>query len=128
MYSSTDFEVWYQTNHHFSIAAFDLLHNLLQNSIARSKNDPDARYSNTERDRSKLLKIASEMSFTPAFEQICQRFNTSGGNIRTIALNSAFMTADAEEPVQMKHILTTTKTEYEKLGKSLTSVEVAGWI
>jgi hypothetical protein len=38
------------------------------------------------------------------------------------------MAADAEEPVQMKHILTATQAEYEKLGKSLTSVEVAGWI
>jgi len=72
-----DFEVWYQANHNYSIAAFDLLHNLLQNSIAQSENDPDARSSNTDRDRSKLLKIASEMSLSPAFEQICQSFRLS---------------------------------------------------
>jgi ATPase family associated with various cellular activities (AAA) len=60
-------------------------------------------------------------------ERLAQ-LNTPGGNIRIIALNAAFMAADAAEPVQMKHILRATQTEYEKLGKSLTSVEVAGWI
>ncbi|MEH1841114.1 MAG: ATP-binding protein [Nostoc sp.] len=61
------------------------------------------------------------------FEKLAQ-LNAPGGNIRIIALNSAFMAADAEEPVQMKHILRATQTEYEKIGKSLTSVEVSGWI
>jgi ATPase family associated with various cellular activities (AAA) len=56
------------------------------------------------------------------------QLNTPGGNIRIIALNAAFIAADAKEPVQMKHILRATQTEYEKLGKSLTSVEIAGWI
>jgi ATPase family associated with various cellular activities (AAA) len=60
-------------------------------------------------------------------ERLAQ-LNTPGGNIRIIALNAAFMAADAAEPVQMKHILKATQTEYEKLGKSLTSVEIAGWI
>ena len=77
MYSSTDFNVWYQANQHYSFAAFDLVHNILQNFINQSKNDPDARSSNTDCDRSKLLNIASEMSFPPAFEQICQRFRLS---------------------------------------------------
>ncbi len=62
-----------------------------------------------------------------AFEKLAQ-LNTPGGNIRIIALNAAFMAADAGEAVQMKHILRSTQTEYEKLGKSLTSVEVAGWV
>jgi ATPase family associated with various cellular activities (AAA) len=60
-------------------------------------------------------------------EKLAQ-LNTPGGNIRIIALNAAFMAADTSEPVQMKHILRATQTEYEKLGKSLTSVEVAGWV
>jgi hypothetical protein len=61
------------------------------------------------------------------FERLAQ-LNAPGGNIRIIALNAAFMAADAQEPVQMKHILRATQTEYEKLGKSLTSVEISGWI
>jgi AAA+ superfamily predicted ATPase len=60
-------------------------------------------------------------------ERLAQ-LNAPGGNICIIALNAAFMAADAAEPVQMKHILKATQTEYEKLGKSLTSVEIAGWI
>ena len=61
------------------------------------------------------------------FERLAQ-LNAPGGNIRIIALNAAFMAADAEEPVQMKHILRATQKEYEKLGKSLTSVEISSWI
>ena len=38
------------------------------------------------------------------------------------------MVADAGEPVKMQHILRATQTEYENLGKSLTSVEVSGWV
>jgi ATPase family associated with various cellular activities (AAA) len=60
-------------------------------------------------------------------EKLAQ-LNTPGGNIRIIALNSAFMAADAGEPVQMKHILRATQTEYEKMEKSLTGVEIAGWV
>ena len=60
-------------------------------------------------------------------ERLAQ-LNAPGGNIRIIALNSAFMAADAGESVQMKHILRAAQTEYEKLGKSLTSVEISGWI
>lgn len=62
-----------------------------------------------------------------SLEKLAQ-LNAPGGNIRIIALNAAFLAADAGEPVQMKHILQATQTEYEKLGKSLTSVEIAGWV
>jgi hypothetical protein len=61
------------------------------------------------------------------FNKLAQ-LNTPGGNIRIIALNAAFIAADVGEAVQMKHILKATQTEYEKLGKSLTSVEIAGWV
>ena len=77
MHNSADFDAWYQANQRYSSAAFDLVHNILQNFIARSQNDPDAKYSDIDRDRSKLLKIASQMSFPPAFEQIRQRFRLS---------------------------------------------------
>ena len=54
------------------------------------------------------------------------QLSAAGGNIHIIVLNAAFTAADAGETVQMKHILRATQTEYEKSGKSLTSVEVAG--
>ena len=61
------------------------------------------------------------------FAKLAQ-LNVAGGNIRIIALNAAFLAADAGEPVQMKHILQATQTEYTKLEKSLTGVEIAGWV
>lgn len=77
MYSSTDFDVWYQANQYYLIAAFNQLHNILRNFINQPENDFDGSSSNTNQDRSELLKIASEMSFPPALEQICERFELS---------------------------------------------------
>lgn len=56
------------------------------------------------------------------------QLSVSGGNIRNIALNAAFLAADASEPVQMKHVLRAARTEYTKLEKSLTDSEIQGWI
>ncbi|HAZ44477.1 MAG TPA: ATPase, partial [Cyanobacteria bacterium UBA11371] len=56
------------------------------------------------------------------------RLNVAGGNIRNIALNAAFMAADAGEPVQMKHLLAATRTEYVKLERTLTDSEIKGWV
>ncbi|WP_218079579.1 ATP-binding protein [Anthocerotibacter panamensis] len=56
------------------------------------------------------------------------RLNVAGGNIRNIALNAAFLAADAEESVQMKHLLRSARSEYTKLEKPLTDAEVKGWV
>jgi hypothetical protein len=56
------------------------------------------------------------------------KLNVAGGNIRSIAMNAAFLAADAGEPVQMKHILQATKSEYVKLERPLTDVEIRGWV
>ncbi|MBE9052210.1 ATP-binding protein, partial [Nostocales cyanobacterium LEGE 11386] len=56
------------------------------------------------------------------------KLNVSGGNIRNIALNAAFLAADAGEAVEMKHILQAAKSEYAKLERPLTDTEVKGWI
>lgn len=56
------------------------------------------------------------------------KLNVAGGNIRNIALNSAFIAADANEPIMMKHILEASKSEYMKLERPLTDMEVKGWI
>ncbi|MGE5657441.1 MAG: ATP-binding protein [Actinomycetota bacterium] len=61
------------------------------------------------------------------FRKLSQ-LNIAGGNIRNIALNAAFMAADAGEPVGMKHLLAATHSEYVKLERPLTDAEVAGWI
>ncbi len=56
------------------------------------------------------------------------RLNVAGGNIRNIALNAAFLAADAGEPVRMIHMLRAARAEYAKLEKTLTDAEVAGWV
>ncbi len=55
------------------------------------------------------------------------RLNVAGGNIRNIALNAAFIAAEAGEFVQMKHIKAAAQTEYVKLERTLTDAEVRGW-
>jgi hypothetical protein len=54
--------------------------------------------------------------------------NVAGGNIRSIALNAAFMAASAGEPVMMKHILWATQSEYTKLEMTLTGSEIGAWV
>jgi ATPase family associated with various cellular activities (AAA) len=56
------------------------------------------------------------------------RLSVAGGNIRNIALNAAFLAADAGEAVQMKHLLRSAQSEYSKLEKPLTEAEVGGWV
>ncbi|MEM8639899.1 MAG: ATP-binding protein [Cyanobacteria bacterium P01_G01_bin.54] len=60
------------------------------------------------------------------FERLGQ-LDVTGGNIKAIALNAAFLAAAAGQPVTMQHILAATKTEYWKLGRSLTNVEIRDW-
>lgn len=60
------------------------------------------------------------------FQKLGQ-LNVAGGNIRNIAINAAFLAADADEPVMMKHILQGTQREYLKLKKLLTDEEITGW-
>lgn len=56
------------------------------------------------------------------------RLNLSGGHIRNLALNAAFLAADAHEPVRMKHLLAAAQTEFAKLEKTLSAAETAGWV
>lgn len=61
-------------------------------------------------------------------EKKLARLNITGGNIRNIALNAAFLAADADEPVKMAHILRAARSEYIKLEKTLTEIEIGGWL
>jgi SpoVK/Ycf46/Vps4 family AAA+-type ATPase len=55
------------------------------------------------------------------------RLNIAGGNIRNIALNAAFLAADDQQPVAMRHIARAARGEYSKLEKPLTDAEIGGW-
>jgi hypothetical protein len=56
------------------------------------------------------------------------RLNVAGGNIRNIALNAAFLAAEAGEPVRMAHLLQAAHSEYAKIEKPLTGAEVSDWV
>jgi hypothetical protein len=51
----------------------------------------------------------------------------SGGQIRNIALNAAFLAAEAGRPVGMADILAAARAEYVKLEKTLSDAEIKGW-
>jgi ATPase family associated with various cellular activities (AAA)/Winged helix domain, variant len=55
------------------------------------------------------------------------RLSVAGGNIRNIALNAAFLAADASQPVRMEHLLVAAHAEAAKLERPIMETEVAGW-
>ncbi len=68
---------------------------------------------------------------TPTDRLDCEklaRLNVTGGNIRSIALNAAFLAADDGTAVGMRHILRAAQNEYAKLEKPLTDAEIYGWL
>jgi hypothetical protein len=56
------------------------------------------------------------------------KLSLPGGNIRNIAVNAAFMAADAGGPVQMTHLLAAARQECGKIERPLGSAEVGGWV
>jgi len=54
------------------------------------------------------------------------KLNLAGGNIRNIALSSAFRAAKAGTAVRMEHIVPSVRSEYAKIDKPLTKEEIAG--
>ncbi|MEH2120988.1 ATP-binding protein [Nostoc sp.] len=61
------------------------------------------------------------------FTKLAQ-LSVTGGNIRNIALNAAFIAANTGESLEMKHILQATRNEYIKLERSLTDTEINSWV
>jgi SpoVK/Ycf46/Vps4 family AAA+-type ATPase len=55
------------------------------------------------------------------------QLNVAGGSIRNIAMNAAFLAADAGEPVRMSHLLAAARGEYAKLEKPMTDAEFRNW-
>lgn len=61
------------------------------------------------------------------YERLAQ-LNVPGGVIRNIALQAAFLAAEACQSISMQHILEGARSEYGKLERSLTPAETRGWI
>jgi hypothetical protein len=56
------------------------------------------------------------------------QLNVSGGNIRNIALNAAFLAADDGRPVGMEHLLQAAHGEGGKRERPLSDTETRGWL
>ncbi|MEO6527540.1 MAG: ATP-binding protein [Gemmatimonadaceae bacterium] len=55
------------------------------------------------------------------------QLSVSGGNIRSIAMNAAFLAAEDRTPVRMGTVMRAARAEYSKLEKPLTEAELRGW-
>ena len=55
------------------------------------------------------------------------RLNLPGGNIRNIALNAAFLAAEADAALAMPHLLQAAQSESAKLERPLAETEIRGW-
>jgi hypothetical protein len=68
---------------------------------------------------------------TPLHDIDCSklaRLNVAGGNIRNIALNAAFMAADAGGAVSMAHLVSAAHAEAAKRERPLSHTETRGWV
>ena len=54
------------------------------------------------------------------------RLDVAGGNIRNIGLNAAFLAADTGVRVEMEHVLAAARSEYAKLERPLSELELEG--
>lgn len=52
------------------------------------------------------------------YEFLSKKLNLSGGNIKNIVLNAAFLASDENDAIAMKHMLLSARGEFQKIGKS----------
>ncbi|MCI0345580.1 MAG: ATP-binding protein, partial [Chloroflexi bacterium] len=56
------------------------------------------------------------------------RLEVTGGNIRTIAVNAAFLAAADARPIGMSHVMRAAAREYAKLSKPVSNAEFGTWV
>jgi ATP-dependent 26S proteasome regulatory subunit len=57
------------------------------------------------------------------FEFMAEKFVLAGGNIKNIALNSAFFAAQCSDAIGMRHIMQAARDEYKKIGKTFLKLD-----
>jgi SpoVK/Ycf46/Vps4 family AAA+-type ATPase len=81
----------------------------------------------TEQDRRRIWEVIwpQETPRSPDLDLdfMARRFEIAGGNIRNIALASAFLAAADGGIVNMGHLIRATRREYQKMGKVVTEGE-----
>jgi hypothetical protein len=56
------------------------------------------------------------------------QLKVTGGSIRNIALNAAFLAAETDTAVRMEHLLQAAELETHKIERSLSQAETRGWV
>jgi len=56
------------------------------------------------------------------------QLNVTGGSIRNIALNAAFLAVQTDSPVEMRHLVDAARWEAQKIERPLSEAEVRGWV
>src|SRR5271165_2903500 len=56
------------------------------------------------------------------------QLNVTGGNIRNIAINAAFLAAESNKSVEMEHLLQAARLEAQKIERPLSASEIRGWV
>ncbi|MET0622212.1 MAG: ATP-binding protein [Pyrinomonadaceae bacterium] len=59
------------------------------------------------------------------FGFLAQRLQLSGGHIRNVVVNAAFLAAERSEAIRMEHLIHAALREYEKIGRSFSESEFA---
>lgn len=65
----------------------------------------------------KMFPPSAPVSIDIDYGFLAERFKIAGGNIRNIALASAFYAAEASSDIHMRHIIIAVKREFQKMGK-----------
>jgi hypothetical protein len=60
-------------------------------------------------------------------ERLAQ-LHVTGAVIRSVAINAAFRAADEGVALQMRHMLSATRRQYQMLGQPLSDLEIDGWV
>lgn len=58
------------------------------------------------------------------FAFLARQFRLSGGNIKNVVLQAAFLAAAQNDRIRMSHLLQATQREYQKMGKLLSEAEL----
>jgi SpoVK/Ycf46/Vps4 family AAA+-type ATPase len=62
------------------------------------------------------------------FNFLASSFNITGGNIKNIAVNAAFLAAENSSAIHMEHIIRATRREYKKTGRMSTETDFGPYL
>jgi SpoVK/Ycf46/Vps4 family AAA+-type ATPase len=59
---------------------------------------------------------------------LARQFRLAGGSIKNVAVAAAFLAAEQGDKVRTEHLVRATQREYQKMGKTLSQVELSRYV